>query len=36
VRWAVVEAAQGARNAGWLEQVRTRIAERRCRTIATA
>src|SRR4051794_18884920 len=35
VRWAAVEAAQGARNAGWLEQSRTRIAERRGRNIAT-
>jgi len=35
VRWAAVEAAQGARNAGWLEQTRTRIAERRGRNIAT-
>jgi len=35
VRWAAVEAAQGASNAGWLEQTRTRIAERRGRNIAT-
>jgi transposase len=35
VRWAAVEAAQGARNAGWLDQARTRIAERRGRNIAT-
>jgi transposase len=35
VRWAAVEAAQGARNAGWLDQTRTRIAERRGRNIAT-
>jgi transposase len=28
VRWAAVEAAQGARNAGWLTDVRTRIAAR--------
>jgi transposase len=35
VRWAAVEAAQGARNAGWLEQTRARIAERRGRNIAT-
>ena len=35
VRWAAVEAAQGARTAGWLEQTRTRIAERRGRNIAT-
>lgn len=35
VRWAAVEAAQGARNAGWLEEARTRIAERRGRNIAT-
>jgi transposase len=35
VRWAAVEAAQGARNAGWLEPARTRIAERRGRNIAT-
>jgi transposase len=35
VRWAAVEAAQGARSAGWLEQTRTRIAERRGRNIAT-
>jgi transposase len=35
VRWAAVEAAQGARNAGWLTETRTRIAERRGRNIAT-
>jgi transposase len=35
VRWAAVEAAQGARNAGWLDQTRARIAERRGRNIAT-
>jgi transposase len=35
VRWAAVEAAQGARNAGWLDQTRSRIAERRGRNIAT-
>ncbi len=35
VRWAAVEAAQGARHAGWLDQTRTRIAERRGRNIAT-
>ena len=35
VRWAAVEAAQGAHNAGWLTQTRTRIAERRGRNIAT-
>ncbi|GIF02440.1 IS110 family transposase [Paractinoplanes rishiriensis] len=35
VRWAAVEAAQGARSAGWLDQTRTRIAERRGRNIAT-
>jgi transposase len=35
VRWAAVEAAQGARNADWLTQTRTRIAERRGRNIAT-
>ena len=35
VRWAAVEAAQGARNAGWLDEARTRIAERRGRNIAT-
>jgi transposase len=35
VRWAAVEAAQGARNAGWLDATRTRIAERRGRNIAT-
>jgi hypothetical protein len=29
VRWAAVEAAQGARNAGWLDETRTRIAEGR-------
>ena len=35
VRWAAVEAAQGARNAGWLTEARTRIGERRGRNIAT-
>jgi transposase len=35
VRWAAVEAAQGARNAGWLTDARTRIAARRGRNIAT-
>ncbi len=35
VRWAAVEAAQGARNAGWLTEARTRIAKRRGRNIAT-
>ena len=35
MRWAAVEAAQGARNAGWLDQARMRIAERRGRNIAT-
>ena len=35
MRWAAVEAAQGARNADWLTQTRTRIAERRGRNIAT-
>ncbi len=35
VRWAAVEAAQGARNAGWLTETRSRIAERRGRNIAT-
>jgi transposase len=35
VRWAAVEAAQGARNAGWLSEARTRIAARRGRNIAT-
>lgn len=35
VRWAAVEAAQGARNADWLTQTHTRIAERRGRNIAT-
>jgi transposase len=35
VRWAAVEAAQGARNADWLTETRTRIAERRGRNIAT-
>jgi len=35
VRWAAVEAAQGARNAGWLTEARTRIAARRGRNIAT-
>jgi transposase len=35
VRWAAVEAAQGAHNADWLTQTRTRIAERRGRNIAT-
>jgi len=35
VRWAAVEAAQGARNAGWLTTTRTRIGERRGRNIAT-
>jgi transposase len=35
VRWAAVEAAQGARNAGWLTETRARIAERRGRNIAT-
>ena len=35
VRWAAVEAAQGARNAGWLEQTGTRIGQRRGRNIAT-
>jgi transposase len=28
VRWAAVEAAQGARNAGWLTEAHTRIAAR--------
>jgi transposase len=35
VRWAAVEAAQGARNAGWLTTTRARIGERRGRNIAT-
>jgi hypothetical protein len=35
VRWAAVEAAQGARNADWLTETRTRIADRRGRNIAT-
>jgi transposase len=35
VRWAAVEAAQGACNAGWLTETRTRIAERRGRNVAT-
>jgi transposase len=35
VRWAAVEAAQGARKAGWLSQQHTAIAERRGRNIAT-
>lgn len=35
VRWAAVEAAQGARNAGWLTTTRSAIAERRGRNIAT-
>jgi transposase len=35
VRWAAVEAAQGARNAGWLTETRTRIDQRRGRNIAT-
>jgi transposase len=35
VRWAAVEAAQGARNADWLTQTHARIAERRGRNIAT-
>src|SRR5436190_20937499 len=35
VRWAAIEAAQGARNADWLTETRTRIAERRGRNIAT-
>jgi transposase len=35
VRWAAVEAAQGARKAGWLSQQGTAIAERRGRNIAT-
>jgi transposase len=34
-RWAAVEAAHGARNADWLSQTHTRIAERRGRNIAT-
>ena len=35
VRWAAVEAAQGAHKAGWLSQQGTAIAERRGRNIAT-
>jgi hypothetical protein len=35
VRWAAVEAAQGARNASWLTEAHTRIAQRRGRNIAT-
>ncbi|MGX7671119.1 IS110 family RNA-guided transposase [Plantactinospora sp. DSM 117369] len=35
VRWAAVAAAQGARNADWLTETHTRIAERRGRNIAT-
>jgi hypothetical protein len=35
VRWAAIEAAQGARNADWLTATHTRIAERRGRNIAT-
>ena len=35
VRWAAVEAAQGARKAGWLSEHGTAIAERRGRNIAT-
>jgi hypothetical protein len=35
VRWGAVEAAQGARNAGWLDHTRTRIADRRGRNVAT-
>jgi transposase len=34
VRWAAVEAAQGARKAGWLSAQHTAIAERRGRNIA--
>jgi hypothetical protein len=35
VRWAAVEAAQSAANAGWLAGTRDRIAQRRGRNIAT-
>jgi transposase len=35
VRWASVEAAQGAHNASWLTATHTRIGERRGRNIAT-
>jgi transposase len=35
VRWAAVEAAQGARNASWLTATRAAIGERRGRNIAT-
>jgi len=35
VRWAAVEAAQGARKAGWRSEHRAAIAERRGRNIAT-
>ncbi|MFC6022699.1 hypothetical protein ACFP2T_41910 [Plantactinospora solaniradicis] len=35
VRWAAVEAAQGARNAGWLTTTHAAIAEQRGRNIAT-
>ena len=35
VRWAAVEAAQGARTADWLTRTHTDIAERRGRNIAT-
>ncbi len=35
VRWAAVEAAQGAHNASWLTATHTRISERRGRNVAT-
>jgi transposase len=35
VRWAAVEAAQGAHNASWLTATHTRIGERRGRNVAT-
>jgi transposase len=35
VRWAAVEGAQGTRNASWLDEMRTRIEQRRGRNIAT-
>jgi transposase len=35
VRWAAVEAALGAKNAGWLTEKRSTIAGRRGRNVAT-
>jgi transposase len=35
VRWAAVEAAQGAGHAGWLTEKRSAIAGRRGRNVAT-